>query len=429
MTRLLPALTAAVLLQACSGMRTYPDVEAREPITAQSQASRPVTLGKVRFDIEPGTVVLKGLTGVQCGNDDNVAWNGTHPDILTQDLGHSFYREFQAAHYAVVDTGEDLFDSGRAARAELLVGAIVVSMSTDICHPWAGVGVFGDVKGTSYIRIKWQIYDALAQKIVYLGTSEGRFDITQNEQNGWRAYLDHAMDLAVRNLLADQRLSQALLSEPQLTDQPAPQSDAAAATSSYAASIPITAAQPASGIEAPRAATVVVTTAAALGSGVIISPDGYILTNYHVVQDAARVRVRLADNREQIAYVLRRDSRRDVALLKLDGSGYPAAALRLSPDVQVGDEVFAIGSPWEEQNALTVTRGIISAFRSVRGYPIIQSDVSIQHGNSGGPLVDRDGKVIALCVAGLMSAANTSEGLNFFIPIDDAINRLHIQFQ
>ncbi len=437
MKRLLLAAVAALLLQACTDMRTFPDVAAGEPIAAQG-APRPLILSKVRVNLEPGTPMARKMTGAQCGNVQALNWTGEHPDALNPDLAHSFNTQFQAAHYKVIGGGDDLFDNGSAASAEFQVGAIVDWLTTDYCYPWAGVAVYGDIKGFAYARIQWQVYDVLSQKIVYKGTSEGRYNITHTEPRSWHDYLDHALDQAVRNLLADPRLSQALGSEPQLGSQaaapasPITASDTAGTPevdANDAAPIQISAAQAAAGIEAPRAATVMIYTATSLGSGVIVGTDGYILTNYHVVRDASRVRVKLADNSQQIAQVLRRDSRRDVALLKIDGSNHPAAALRLPPDVQVGDEVFAIGSPLEEQNALTVTRGIISAFRNDHGYPIIQSDVSIQHGNSGGPLVDRNGKVVALCVAGEMNAVNTSVGLNFFIPIDDAVNRLHIQFQ
>lgn len=435
MKRLLPALAAALLLQACGSMRTFPEVEAREPVPAQ-QATRPLMLSKVVVGFDPSSAVAREMTGAQCGNTRAVGWDNQLVAELKHSVAESFNKEFRDAHYRIVGSGDDLFEDGGAAKAEFQAGAIVEFLSTDYCYPWAGVGVHGDIKGTAYARIRWQFYDVLEQKTVYKVVTEGRYEITHTEKKGWGVFLVHALDLSVRNLLADPRLATILSSEPQL-GTPAPMIQASTATTASAPPPPsadatpltITAAPPTSGLEAPRAATVIVYVAGAFGSGVIISPDGYILTNYHVVEGAERVRVKLADNRQLLAQVLRRDARRDVALLKLEGSGYPAAALHLPPDVQIGDEVFAIGAPLAEQNALTVTRGIVSAFRKNGGYPLIQSDVSVQHGNSGGPLVDRNGKVIALCESGATSAVDRSEGINYFIPIDEAVNYLHIQMQ
>ena len=440
MLRLLLVCTAALLLQACDGtMRTYPDVPSRQPLPANQAGSRPLYLSKVRFDIEVGTMVGQELSGKQCGNAIVSKWSGTRNAYWGRMLAQDFDNEFRAAGYSVIGHGDDLFQDSKTGSAELLVGAIVDWIATDYCYPWAGLGVWSDIEGAAYVHVKWQIYDGLAQKTVYQSVSEGRFDVHHTDPNGWPTFIDHAMDQAVRNLLADPALSQALGAAPQLDASPAQPAAAGlapppspggdnAAEDSDATPLLVSAARPAAGIDAPRAATVMIGTAGFLGSGILISSDGYILTNYHVVQESPRVRVTLSDNRHLIGQVLRRDSRRDVALVRIAGSGYPAAALRLPPDVQVGDEVFAIGSPLAEQNALTVTRGIISAFRSLRGYPLIQSDASIQHGNSGGPLVDRNGKVVALCVSGQMTN-DVSEGLNYFIPIDDAINRLHIQLQ
>jgi serine protease Do len=436
MKRLLPLLAAALLLQACGSMRTFPEVEAREPVPAQ-QATRPLMLSKVVVDFDTSSAIAREMTGAQCGNTRAVKWSKELVPKLRHSVAEHFNAEFRAAHYRIVGRSDDLFDDGGAAKAEFEAGAIVEFLSTDYCYPWAGVGVHGDIKGTAYARIRWQFYDVLEQKTVYKVVTEGRYEITHTEKKGWGMFLEHALEQSVRNLLADPQLATILSSEPQLGAPVAPMIQASTApiasasppAPADAAPIAITAAPPTTGLEAPRAATVIVYVAGAFGSGVIINPDGYILTNYHVVEGAERVRVKLADNRQLLAQVLRRDARRDVALLKLEGSGYPAAALRLPPDLQIGDEVFAIGSPLGEQNSLTVTRGIVSAFRKNGGYPLIQSDVSVQHGNSGGPLVDRNGKVIALCVSGATSAVDRSEGINYFIPIDEAVNYLHIQIQ
>ncbi len=160
-----------------------------------------------------------------------------------------------------------------------------------------------------------------------------------------------------------------------------------------------------------------------LGSGVIISPDGYILTNNHVVGAADEIKVTLMDKREFTAKVVGKDSKTDLALIKIDSKeSLPAAALGNSTEAQVGDWVVAIGNPFGF--SLTVTAGIVSAKGRALGGSYddyIQTDASINPGNSGGPLFDTQGKVVGINTA-IYSRTGTSAGIGFAIPIDLAKN-------
>ena len=158
-----------------------------------------------------------------------------------------------------------------------------------------------------------------------------------------------------------------------------------------------------------------------LGSGVIVSPDGYILTNNHVVGHADEIHVTLLDKREFTAKVIGKDPKTDLALIKIDTSQpLPAAALGDSDQTQVGDWVVAIGSPFGFN--LTVTSGIVSAKGRALGgnYDnFLQTDASINPGNSGGPLFNTDGQVIGINTA-IYSSTGSSAGIGFAIPIDIA---------
>lgn len=161
------------------------------------------------------------------------------------------------------------------------------------------------------------------------------------------------------------------------------------------------------------------------GSGFIISPDGYVLTNTHVVAQGDEITVRLHDRREYKAELIGADARSDIAVLKVDADGLPAANLGDSETVRVGEWVFAIGSPFNFE--YSVTAGIVSALgRSlftggVQTYvPFIQSDVAINPGNSGGPLFDLDGKVIGIN-SQIFSRSGAYQGISFSIPIDVAM--------
>ena len=157
-----------------------------------------------------------------------------------------------------------------------------------------------------------------------------------------------------------------------------------------------------------------------VGSGFIISADGFVLTNAHVVEGADQVTVTLSDRREFKAKVLGADRRSDVAVLKLDATNLPYLRTGDSSKIRVGEWVLAIGSPFGLEN--TVTAGIISAkSRDTGDYlPLIQSDVAVNPGNSGGPLINLRGEVIGINsqIATLSGAYN---GISFAVPIDEVI--------
>ena len=158
------------------------------------------------------------------------------------------------------------------------------------------------------------------------------------------------------------------------------------------------------------------------GSGFIISDDGLILTNNHVVDDADTIRVRLADKREFTASVVGTDPQSDVALIKIKGKDLPTLALGDSDKLEVGEWVIAIGSPFELSQSVTV--GVVSAKgRSrigINDYEnFIQTDAAINPGNSGGPLLNIHGKVIGINTA-IFSRSGGSMGIGFAIPINMA---------
>jgi len=161
------------------------------------------------------------------------------------------------------------------------------------------------------------------------------------------------------------------------------------------------------------------------GSGFIISADGYIMTNNHVVEGADKVRVRLLDKRQFDAKVVGRDPQTDIAIIKIDAHDLPTAALGNSDGVRIGEWVLAVGNPLGEEFSFTVTAGIVSAKgRGLRGLPnqteysitdFIQTDAVINPGNSGGPLVDIRGDVVGVNSA-IASENGYYQGYGFAIP-------------
>jgi len=159
-----------------------------------------------------------------------------------------------------------------------------------------------------------------------------------------------------------------------------------------------------------------------LGSGVIVSPDGYVLTNNHVIESGARFRVGLLDGRELMAKVVGTDASSDLAVLKLESKEpLPYATMGRSDDLMIGETVIAIGNPFGLSH--TVTTGVVSAVRRnfTAGertlFDFVQTDASINPGNSGGPLLDIQGRLVGVNTAIL---GERSAGIGFAIPIDRA---------
>ena len=157
-----------------------------------------------------------------------------------------------------------------------------------------------------------------------------------------------------------------------------------------------------------------------VGSGFILSADGFVMTNAHVVEGADEVIVTLADKREFKAKIIGSDKRTDVAVVKIEAKGLPSVKIGDANRIRVGEWVMAIGTPFGLEN--TVTAGIVSAkLRDTGDYlPLIQTDVAINPGNSGGPLINMRGEVIGIN-SQIYSRSGGFQGISFAIPIDDAI--------
>ena len=163
-----------------------------------------------------------------------------------------------------------------------------------------------------------------------------------------------------------------------------------------------------------------------IGSGVIVSADGYILTNHHVAAEGAEVTLIFADGTKELASAVWSSQALDLAIVKAREGSYPAAAMGSVEDVRVGEQVVAIGTPLALQFQHTVTGGIVSALNRTLQVPsgrstafmeqLIQTDVAINPGNAGGPLLNQRGEVIGIVTVRVEEAA----GIGFAIPIDIA---------
>lgn len=307
----------------------------------------------------------------------------------------------------------DLFGGqGRKESAEYLLGAEIKGM-------WISTT---KRKCYTYVELEWSLFDKRKRSVVLKTTTYGY----GHGPEGKRDDLDASFRSAAKHLTRDEEFVGVIMGSGSgnvsvENDGPAP------------ISIPLieelTVDMGSNLIKRCVASTVTVVTSNGHGSGVIISDDGKILTNHHVIEKSNVVDIVLSSGLQLEAEVLRSDEHFDVAILQIkSGKGYMALPVAIdteNPTFEVGDEVMAIGTPQDVALGQTVSRGVVSGKRKTDDDRyFIQTDVSINPGNSGGPLIDSEGRVIGLITIKRFD----SEGIGFAIPVQQAIETLDLVF-
>ena len=316
----------------------------------------------------------------------------------------------------------NLFENTGNSAAEYALGGIIRAENYDLCSPWVAWQLGAtDLTGTASMTIDWQLYSRLESRVVAKATIASTFTSKAAVKGGVEYYMARNFEENLKLLAADPTIRAALSGPSAATGaaiKPPPLPPIAVSGTVGIAPRPI---------DQASKSVVVIFAGEGMGSGVLISREGFILTDAHVVGDAASVRLRWADGKTAVGTVLRTHKVRDVALLKVDAAGYEPLPLNVAPPA-VGSTVFAIGAPESQQFEGTLTRGVVSAVRDMQGLTYIQSDVTTGPGGSGGPLLDEKGYVVGLTVLAV-GRDTTSSGLNFFTPVKDVIDFLALDLR
>jgi S1-C subfamily serine protease len=354
-------------------------------------------------------------SGWFCNNIGTMRWNPKLAELIFTQIKTSLSHELDLAGYKTQKKSDSAFDAGASSlKADFEIGAVIKALTITSCF-----GATGNVSGNSSIEIKWELYNARAQKISLSTVTQGNFRRESGEKESLPEFVGHAITAAARRLLAQKEFVDAVL--------------AASASPAPAAPAPgyefVKAPRPAGGAEknstAIRGAVVTLETAAGSGSGFYLGRDGYLLTCQHVVGESKFVKVRTATGREIPGEVLQTDVRRDVALIKTAPTPFEPLAVHAG-DNHVGEEVFSVGSPLGDTFSGSMTKGVLSGDRDMDNLRYLQSDVAILPGNSGGPLLNADGEVIGITKGGLDAGR---ANLNFFVPIGEALDALSIHLK
>lgn len=378
---------------------------------ANSAKGRPIALTRLKSQLRPTEEVGTALYGVVCISPRRITWADAAPAFVN--LTDIFLEELKAAGLRPSRDPENLFADRERIAGDLEVGAIIKGMDASFCEDL--VHISGKIK----LDIQWQVYSSVEQRVL---ASIETHEMAQKSKgsvskNQGRSLSQMAFAANAKALITDPAFRKIVSTAEPSTAYASPQIDSAVIQLTGAPKTP-------TAIPDAVGSVVSIFAGDAFGSGVLVSSDGYVLTNHHVVADAKIVKVRWSDGFESSGQVLRSDRHRDVALVKVENRGRTALAINRIPP-PAGTPVFAIGTPLDPGLRNTVTRGIVSANRIVDGFNFIQSDTPVTHGNSGGPLLDEHGAVVGLTDWGVPNSEGSS--LNFFIPIGDALDFLGLK--
>jgi serine protease Do len=421
-------------------IKDFPDI----PENAQPA---PIGFNKLRFHISTGSDIAstspKGLFGIfVCDAPYDTMQRGIIGRTFVDDnLKNIFNETFEAQGYDVTGSPGRLFDEEEDIQRTIYsIGARVINMKMDLCDRQSPIiGFSRGYTGEGEMTIEWTVFDMLHRRSVLKTTTQGYAELNRPNQEGMQLIFENAFAAAAHNLGANEEFRNLVVYGELPNKIPETVQDINEAPmglydpqESVGIRNPSLSKTPAKGrLEDIAKTAVMIEAGPTHGSGFFITRQGHIITNAHVVGNALRVRVVTSAKKDKlVGEVLRVDRLRDVALIRLEE---PPENISLLPirtaQPAVGEDVYAIGAPRLKRMQDTVTKGIISAHRYDRKehQPYLQADVDIYGGNSGGPLLDENGNIIGMSVAGYFVAGeDTLGGLNLFIPIGEALKKLDI---
>lgn len=441
----------ALILGACNSL-PIEKVPLQSPIIPPENARpAPVGFNKIHYAVRTGTPIVsqspKGILGlITCDAPYGITATGLRGRAFPTDEHKEIFRDtLEGLGYDITGNPGRLFDEKEdIMRTIYAVGGRVTDLKIDTCQRTSLWSIPLGSKGEAEITVEWSVFDALKRKTVYKTTTSGYAEIKTANLDGTVLLFEEALSSSIHNLGTDKNFYNLVFNGIEPPNPPANYKDPYEEPMNVfepddLLTLP---GQPLSSVTAKgrlddiTKTAVLIQTAGEHGSGFFISKEGHILTNAHVVGNANRVRIVTSGKyKKLIADVIRVARKRDVALLRIrdlpEDFDIPLLPVRKTKP-GIGDDVYAIGAPQLTRLQDTVTKGIVSAHRLERKKKqmLIQADVDIHGGNSGGPLIDENGNIIGMAVSGLIfQATSTGIGLNNFIPINDALKKLDISLE
>lgn len=356
-----------------------------------------------------------GDTYVRGRHEGEIRWNNSV--MQTREFNVLATDELLARGYRVSEPADRLFTRGDAKQTRYRLGGIIRDVQLNrFLH--SALSTKGQAEAR--VQVEFQLFDSLEDRVIFSQTFSG-YAI---EAGAGPNPINDAFVDALRYLLADPAFVELVAA-----DGPAAGTGSAGGT---APTIDVPACESADPVSLPEDmgrildSVVQIRVATGGGAGVVVSPAGYVLTGAHLVSGLDVVQVRLRSGLELDARVVRVDSAQDIALIQLPGRRFSCARVGRQVPPEVGEDVFAVGSPLGRELEWSVSRGIVSGVREFEGRSFVQTDASVNPGNSGGPLFDREARVIG--VVSFKISGVGIEGLSFGVPVSAAEKTLGLSF-
>lgn len=338
-----------------------------------------------------------------------------------QELHNSLMGHISGLGYKIAGNNNLLFKNQEQVSAELSLAAVIKDIYIEDCG--AGSSLASPSFNKSYVKVKWQLFDNIERRVIYTFATEG-IDNKWNEaprNKGTITSLVDASKHAISHLFANPEFVNSLYSKHTATTRPSSVSTISVKSYPSKASDSFV-----STISSMKPGIVTIRTASGHGSGFFITDEGHVITNYHVVGEQKRVLV-VSGDVQSYAQIIQTDKARDVALLKTETATHLPALSRINYQAGLGEPIYIVGTPLTEDLSHTVTKGIISGLRTRNSLDFLQTDAAVNPGNSGGPVFNEKGELIAIAVQGFFTSDGASLNTNFLIPIEDALNRLGLK--
>lgn len=413
---IITVFTVVVLLTSCMSTEYYSKLEhlpSQEPIEVKD-LNEAFAFYKIVFDLEEELIIGHHHRGILKALSKEYYW------ISSQKM-ESYYsvdeilEELTKSGYTVTQQDEGMFQTSSDS-ARFYLGATVYGFQYNSYESF--------LKKTAEMAmdIKWEVYDAREKKSVFSFNTSSQSLITitsKNKQNIFKKLFRDCLIEGVRNFLSQEEWTTELAELQKEKESIVYDENLLVKISPSGEKIVLP-----GDTEKLFSSVVVVSTDRAHGSGVIISSDGYILTAAHVVDDEDIVTVQFKSGFEIEGKVVRINHQKDLALLKVVGKNFPSLPLA-EKRIGIGKDVYAIGAPLSLELSYSVTKGIVSGYRSYDESEYIQTDTNLNPGNSGGPLLTEDGHLLG--IVSWKVSIEGYEGLAFGVDITDIEEDLSIE--
>jgi S1-C subfamily serine protease len=417
--RLVFSLSIFILIPACQQNAPAPIEPEPEPqpLLLGDLGSHPLIFKNVSYRIPTGTIL--GEVRVQGDVVDEMRWTVARSKAL--DFNVSITDAMRDLGYNMRDSADALFDPTGEVKIRFAMAAILHTAVIDFEYEYSrrrrrrveGVG-------TADVEVEVHLHDAVANKTVYKRTFSGHGEDAGLKPNP----IISAVVNATLKATTDPEFVRLVSKGPIQEELAAPSVD----------QLELTACPGDESVSLPRDlsrildAVIEIQVGSSMGTGVIVSPDGWIVTAAHVIGDAAEIWVRFPNGAQVPATLQESNTEFDVALLRIAGRDYPCSRIRsAAQDLELGSDVFAVNLALGEIRSPTVTRGVVSGYPERQGKRFIQTDASLNPGSSGGPLFASDGTIAGITVRKIMGAG--IEGLGFAVPIQDVVHHLSVRIQ